>query len=46
MPRLSHGMVNAKADVLAEVMDISAMQKSAVPSITSPSIPFHLPGDV
>ena len=46
IPRFSQGMVNAKAEALDEVMEISAMQKSAVPSITSPSIPFQLPGEV
>ena len=46
IPRLSQGMVNAKAEALEEVIETSAMQKSAVPSITSPSIPFQLPGDV
>ena len=30
---------------LAEVMDMSAMQKSASSLCTSPSIPFQLPGD-
>jgi hypothetical protein len=43
IPRFSQGMLNAKAEALDE---ISAMQKSAVPSITSPSIPFQLPGEV
>ena len=46
IPRLSQGMVNAKAEALEEVMEISAIQKSAVLSITSPNIPFQLPGDV
>jgi hypothetical protein len=46
IPRLSQGMVKAKAEALEEVMEISAMQKSAVLSITSPNIPFQLPGDV
>ena len=46
IPRFSQGMVNAKAEALEEVMEISAMQKSATPSITSPSIPFQLPGDI
>ena len=46
MPRLSQGMLNEKAAALAEVIEISAMQKSATPSITSPSIPFQLPGDI
>ena len=43
IPRFSQGMVNAKAEALEEVMDISAIQKSAVPSITSPNMPFQLP---
>ena len=46
MPRLSQGIVKAKEDALSDVMDISAMQKSAVPSITSPSIPFQFPGEI
>ena len=46
IPRLSQGMVKAKAEALEEVMEISAIQKSAVLSITSPNIPFQLPGDV
>jgi hypothetical protein len=46
IPRFSQGMVNAKAEALEEVMEISAMQKSATPSITSPNIPFQLPGDI
>ena len=46
IPRFSQGMVNAKAEALEEVMEISAMQKSATPSITSPNMPFQLPGDI
>ena len=46
IPRFSQGMVNAKAEALEEVMEISAMQKSATRSITSPNIPFQLPGDI
>ena len=47
IPRFSQGMVNAKAEALEEVMEISAMQKSAIPTITSPSMaPFQLPGDI
>ena len=46
IPRLSQGMLKEKAEALDEVMDMSAMQKSAVPSLTSPNIPFQLPGEV
>ena len=46
MPRLSQGMVKAKALALDEVIDISAITKSAISSLTSPSIPFQFPGDV
>ena len=46
IPRFSQGMVKAKAEALEEVMEISAMQKSATPSITSPNMPFQLPGDI
>ena len=46
IPRFSQGMVNAKAEALEEVIEISAMQKSATPSITSPNMPFQLPGDI
>ena len=46
IPRFSQGMENEKAEALDDVMETSAMQKSAVPSITSPSIPFQLPGEV
>ena len=46
MPRLSQGIVNANALSLDDVIDMSAMTKSATPSSTSPSIPFQFPGDV
>jgi hypothetical protein len=46
IPRFSQGIVNAKAEALEDVMEISAMQRSATPSITSPKIPFQLPGDI
>ena len=45
MPRFNQGIVKEKAAALEEVMEISAIQKSAVPSITSPSMPFQFPGD-
>ena len=43
MPRLSQGMLKEKAAEREEVMEMSAIQKSAVPSMTSPNIPFQLP---
>ena len=44
------GIINMRynfysSENLAEVMDMSAMQKSASSLCTSPSIPFQLPGD-
>ena len=46
MPRLSQGMVKAKASARLDVMEMSAITKSATPSATSPSMPFQFPGDV
>ena len=43
MPRFIQGIEKAKSRARSLVMLMSAMQKSAVPSITSPSIPFQLP---
>ena len=43
MPRFNHGMVKANALALEDVMEMSAMTKSAVPSATSPNMPFHCP---
>ena len=43
MPKLSQGMLKVNAEALAAVMEMSAMQKSALPSMTSPSIPFQTP---
>ena len=45
IPRLIQGMLKAKFEALFEVMEMSAMAKSAVPSMTSPSIPLKLPGE-
>ena len=38
-------MEKVKAEALLVVMDMSAMQRSAVPSMTSPNIPLHTPGE-
>ena len=45
IPRFIQGMLKAKFDALTEVMEMSAIAKSAVPSITSPNMPLKLPGD-
>ncbi len=44
MPRFIHGIVNFTAEARLLVMEMSAMAKSAVPSSTSPIMPFQFPG--
>ena len=46
IPKFIQGRENENADALAGVTLMSAIAKSALSSITSPSIPFQLPGDV
>ena len=45
IPRLIQGMLKAKLEALTEVIEMSPMAKSAVPSMTSPNIPLKFPGE-
>ena len=46
IPRFIQGVLKEKDLALADVMEMSAMQKSATSSSISPNIPFQCPGEI